>query len=138
MNRLKALCNEEEWGIQRDKILKSDKARSILYDFLGAEGLYQRLLDELILVGYLPLLDRYEQVLKEVYPEQLRDSYVSLVRKEAARVSDRKRYKELVKYLEKIAKYPGGKKCAKVVATDWRVMYYRRSAMMDELKKAGF
>ena len=138
VNKLKALCNEEEWEIQRDKILKSDKARSILYDFLGAEGLYQRLLDELISVGYLPLLDRYEQVLKAVYPEQLRGAYVSLVRKEAARVSDRKRYKELVKYLKKIVKYPGGKEYAKEVATDWRAMYYRRSAMMDELKKAGF
>lgn len=34
----------------------------------------------------------------KAFPEKVRDAYVSLVRKEAVRVSDRKRYKELVKY----------------------------------------
>ena len=76
--------------------------------------------------------------MKKANPEKLRDAYISLVRKEASGVADRKRYKELVKYLKKIIKYPGGKDCAKEIAADWRAMYYRRSAMMDELKKARF
>lgn len=138
VNRWKALCSDEEWVHYRDKIIASDKSRAILYDFLEAEGLYKRLLDELVSVGYLPLLDRYEHALKKANPEQLRDAYISLIRQEAGGVADRKRYKELVKYLKKIMKYPGGKDCAKEIAADWRAMYYRRSAMMDELKKAGF
>lgn len=138
VNKLKKLCKKEEWEIYQERILASDKTCTIRYDFLEAEGLHKRLLDELEAVGYLPLLDRYEQSLKKANPEKLRDAYISLVRKEAGGVADRKRYKELVKYLKKIAKYPGGKDCAKEVATDWRAMYYRRSAMMDELKKAGF
>lgn len=138
VNRLKALCDEEEWKVYRERILESDKLYSIRYTFLEAEGMYDRLFDEVVSAGYLLMLDRYEKVLKKIYPEKLRDAYVLLVDKEASRVSDRKRYKELVKYLKKIAKYPGGKECVKEVAADWRAMYYRRSAMMDELKKAGF
>ena len=138
VNKLKKLCKKEEWEIYQERILASDKTRTIRYDFLEAEGLHKRLLDELEAVGYLPLLDRYEQSLKKANPEQLRDAYISLIRQEAGGVADRKRYKELVKYLKKIMKYPGGKDCAKEIAADWRAMYYRRSAMMDELKKAGF
>lgn len=138
LNKLKVLCDKEEWEVYRERILDSKTSSSIRYTILETEGLYQQLLEEVVSVGYLMLLDRYEQVLKKVYPESLRDAYISLVRKEAARVSDRKRYKELVKYLSKIAKYPKGKDCAKEIAADWRAMYYRRSAMMDELRKAGF
>lgn len=138
INKLKELCKEEEWEAYREQILKSGRVHSVRYSLLEAEGMYEQLFDEVVATGYLLMVDRYEQTLKKIYPERLRDAYVSLVRKEASRVSDRKRYKELVKYLKKIAKYPDGRKYAGEVAANWQALYYRRSAMMDELKKAGF
>ena len=41
-------------------------------------------------------------------------------------------------YMKKITKYPDGKKIADQIAKEWKVIYRRRPAMMDELKKAGF
>lgn len=76
--------------------------------------------------------------MKEKFPEQVRDIYVSYIHRETARTTDRKRYRELMKYLKKIKSYPDGKERAKEIADNWRAMYYRRSAMMDEMRKAGF
>ena len=138
VKKLKELCGNAEWEEYREKILQANTTYSIRYLFLESEGLYERLLEEIISSGSLYALDQYEKVLKKTYPENTRDAYISFIRSQASSVSDRKRYKELVKYLKKIAKYPGGSSCAKEIAADWRVMYHRRSAMMDELEKAGF
>lgn len=48
-------------------------------------------------------------------------------------------YNEMwMQYLKKICRYPDGKEKAAEIAGNWRALYYRRSAMMDELRKAGF
>ena len=83
-------------------------------------------------------VDKYENVLKKKFPEQMRDIYISYVQKQAERTGDRKRYRELMQYLKKIRRYPGGKEKAAEIAENWRALYCRRSAMMDELQKAGF
>ena len=41
-------------------------------------------------------------------------------------------------YLKKITKCDGGKDVADDIAVTWRREYKRRTAMMDELRKAGF
>lgn len=43
-----------------------------------------------------------------------------------------------MQYLKKIRRYPGGKEKAAEIAENWRALYYRRRAMMDEMQKAGF
>lgn len=68
----------------------------------------------------------------------MRDAYVAYVNRNSATVSNRKEYNRLMQYLKKIKKYPGGYEIAADIAKDWRIFYYRRSAMMDELSKAGF
>lgn len=52
--------------------------------------------------------------------------------------SNRKQYHELVHYLKKLERYPGGTERALRLADDWRIRYSRRRTMMEELKKAGF
>lgn len=44
----------------------------------------------------------------------------------------------LRKYLKKISRCEGGDVVARGIADSWKQNYKRRSAMMDELKKAGF
>ena len=56
----------------------------------------------------------------------------------AERTGDRKRCRESMQYLKKIHRYPGGKEKAAEIADNWKALYCRRSAMMAELKKAGF
>jgi len=83
-------------------------------------------------------LDQYENTLKKKYPEQVRDIYVSYVKRQAEAASDRRAYSDLMKYLRKIKTYPQGTEISALIASDWRTFYYRRPAMMDELRKAGF
>lgn len=138
INKLKASCTAEEWKQYREQILESPKNYCIRYPFMEAEGLYERMLECMKQESFIYRLDEYEKVLKEKFPEQVRDIYISYLYKEAERTTDRKRYRELIKYLKKIRGYPDGKEKSKEIANDWRAMYYRRSAMMDEMRKAGF
>jgi len=136
-NKLKGICEPGEWEIHRENILKGKTGWQIRYPLLEAEGMYERLLNEVAEGGSIFLLDQYEKVLKKKFPEQVRDTYAAYIRKQADVVSDRKRYKELIRYLKKLKSYPDGKEMAVKIANEWKA-YYRRPAMMDELRKAGF
>lgn len=136
--KLKKVCTDKEWDGYREKILKSPKNYNILYPFMEKEGMYEPMLECLKKETFIYNLDRYEKVLKEKFPEQVRDIYISYLRHEAERASNRNRYRELMKYLKKIRRYPRGKEKASEIAKNWRAVYYRRTAMMDEMQKAGF
>ena len=136
--RLKSVCQHVEWENHREKILKGRTGWQIKYPLLEAEKMFDRLLEEIVADGSIVLLDQYETVLKKKFPEQMRDAYTTYIKKQVDIVSDRKRYKDLIKYLKKITKYPNGKEIAGNVVSEWRACYYRRSAMMDELRKEEF
>ena len=136
--KLKEVCTDKEWEDYREQILKNPKNYNILYPFMEKEGMYESMLECIRKETFIYNLDKYEKVLKEKFPEQVRDIYISYLRHEAERAGNRKRYRELMKYLKKIRRYPGGKEKASEIAENWRGMYYRRTAMMDEMRKAGF
>lgn len=135
---LKAECDEEEWCTYREQILNTNSCLGIKFRFLEFEELYDRLLKTIVESGSIYTLDQYEKVLKKKFPDIIRDTYVNYVRKHAESVCDRKAYKGLMTYLKKITKYPDGRGKADQIAKEWKVIYRRRPAMMDELKKAGF
>lgn len=136
--KLKEVCTDKEWEDYREQILKRPKNYNILYPFMEKEGMYERMIECIKKETFIYNLDRYEKVLKDKFPEQVRDIYISYLHHEAERAGNRKRYRELIKYLKKIRRYPGGKEKASEIAENWRGMYYRRTAMMDEMRKAGF
>ena len=136
--KLKEICTDKEWEDYRKQILKNPKNYNILYPFMEKEGMYESMLECIRKETFIYNLDKYEKVLKEKFPDQVRDIYISYLRHEAERAGNRKRYRELMKYLKKIRRYPGGKEKASEIAENWRGMYYRRTAMMDEMRKAGF
>ena len=136
--KLKEVCTDKEWEDYREQILKNPKNYNILYPFMEKEGMYESMLECIRKETFIYNLDKYEKVLKEKFPDQVRDIYISYLRHEAERAGNRKRYRELMKYLKKIRRYPGGKEKASEIAKNWRAMYYRRTAMMDETGKAGF
>ena len=139
---LKAICSEEEWVEQRTQLLKKLKGSPCAYQLMETEGLYEEMLQgisrEVYDSGWISRMDEYEKTLKAKFPEKVRDIYVSYVRQTAGRTSSRNQYRSLMDYLRKIKKYPDGKETAAEIAKEWRTMYSRRSAMMDELRKAGF
>ena len=137
INMLKGYCGKEEWTIYRERILAASSCFSVRFLLMESEGMLERLLQEIVRTNSNYLLDRYEGTLKKHFPEQMRDAYVAYVNHNAEQTSDRKTYNHLVRYLQKVQKYPGGAEIAAEIAKNWRVLYYRRSAMIDELRKAG-
>ena len=100
--------------------------------------MYESMLECIRKETFIYNLDKYEKVLKEKFPEQVRDIYISYIHSQAQSAGNRNKYRDLMKYLKKIRRYPGGKEKAEEIAKNWRAMYYRRTDMMDEMKKAGF
>lgn len=139
---LKAVSEESEWIQYREELLNDKLSYPLQLELLEKEGLYRRLLETMqeSIAGtmYIYYLDKYEKVLRKHFPNEVRDIYISYVKNAMKHVSDRKRYRELVEYLKKIRRYPEGKQLAQAVATEWKIAYKRRSAMMDELAKGGF
>lgn len=135
---LKAACAAGDWEGYRERILNANSCYGVRYALMESEGLMDRLLQEVIRSGSVHLLERYEKTLKELYPEQVRDAFAAYVRRGAADASKRADYYHLMQYLRKLRSYPGGSEMAAEIAGNWRVFYSRRSAMMDELRKAGF
>lgn len=138
IKKLKKVSSQSEWEKYRERILEGGNGYQIYYPLLEFEGMYERMLESIRKGKSVYFLDQYEKLLKKKFPEQVRDIYISYICSRAERTSDRKQYKELMYYLKKLKTYPDGKKKAKEIAAGWRSAYYRRSAMMDELQKAGF
>ena len=138
IQKLKKICDVSEWEDFRERLLTSPNTYSVKYDFLKEEKLFERLLLEIENSGSVYALDQYETILKKHFPEDVRNLYIRYVRSGAASASQRNAYRHLMKYLKKITKYPQGKEKAQQIAAQWKTDYKRRSAMMDELKKAGF
>lgn len=132
---LKALYTEEEWKEQREKVFTSLSSDTCVEELYKEEKLYDRLLKNVLDCPGLYKLIRYEECLKDLYPQQLLTKYESMVGKMAERAAARNQYSELVNTLKKMEKYPGGMEKAKEIADSWRVMYKRRKALMDELNR---
>lgn len=135
---LKKVCGREEWEGMREKILRSDTVSMIRCAFLEEEGMHRQLLEEIVSRGSAILLEQYEKILGEKFPEEIRDFYIAYVEKVSLQAGKRNQYRNLVRYLKKIAAYPRGKEAAMEIASRWYREYKSRTAMLDELKKAGF
>ena len=131
-------CTPEEWLSYREKILAGEMLRETKLELLEKEDMYEELWQEIFERAELYEIDRYEKVLKKIFPERMLDLYVDYIRKNQMKVSNREQYSDLIKYLKKVTLYSGGEKKAKEIAANWRDVFKRRRAMMDELNKAGF
>lgn len=136
LERLKRTCTPEQWTVYREKYLSKQGCCGL--ELMKAEGLWERLMEAVAGNGQISTLDRYEDVLKQRYPDEMREAYVRILEKQAELASDRKGYQELAKNLKKVRKYPSGSERAAQLAASWRTKYSRRRAMMEELRNAGF
>ncbi len=99
--------------------------------------LYERLLASLMGSSCVDEIRKYEAVLMPRYPSELLGWYERTARDMASVTGNREHYRELVRLLHSMAAYPGGRERARVLADEWRGMYRRRSAMMDELRRGS-
>lgn len=138
ISRYKKTCSADEWLKCRKQILQSREINEeCKWELMRSEGLYAELFNALH-GSRIGVWDKYESCLKDLFPERLCDIYVTYVRQEVQHVSDRSCYRLWAGYLQKIATYPGGKEIAAALVAEWRTLYARRRALMEELSRAGF
>lgn len=135
------LCirSEEEWNRQVDLILNAN-SRNIYFvcDVLDREKRYEQLMQLIEREKSVDLLDKYEKKLRKTHSEKILRIYSNYIISEMVHANCRKHYRHLVQYLRKMKKYENGKAEAANIAEKWRVEYKRRTALMDELRNAGF
>mgnify|MGYP000088038387 FL=1 len=132
---LKAQYTEEKWTQEREKIFQALPRYTDVNELYKEEGLYDRLLSSVLRSPALYQLERYEDVLKAEYPEQLLDKYREELEKMAFRTSNRKTYQEIAGLLRRMKKIKGGSRLVGDILADWKEKYRNRPAMMDELSR---
>ncbi len=138
VKKLKEITSQEEWPALFEEILRLPAMRYSALDLLALDGQYERLFQALKKAARLNTLDRYENALKPWSAEKVRDLYMELLQAEMASASSRRAYWYLIHYLSKLNTYPDGAAAARSLCGAWKAAYPRRTAMLDELKKAGF
>ena len=132
---LKAQYAEEEWTQKREKIFRALPGYADVNELYKEAGLYDRLLASVLKSLGLYQLQRYEDVLKTEYPEQLLGKYREEVEKMAYRTSSRRTYQEIAGLLRRMKRLEGGSRLVGHILADWKEKYRNRPAMMDELSR---
>ncbi|MEG0379197.1 MAG: hypothetical protein RR614_12030, partial [Eubacterium sp.] len=132
---LKQCYSQEEWLEKREQVYKNTPPHSNLTGLYLEEGLYDRLLNHVLNAWGLHSLTIHEKHLMKLYPEPLLDKYEMELKTMAKQTSDRERYKEIVKILKRMQKYPDGPARVSKIVKEFKELYKRRPAMMEELNK---
>lgn len=134
--RLKTTFQPDEWEKVKDDLLPRMKmSKDMLCQILKEEEQYDALLEQVRGFSSFWQLDRYEDVLKPLFPQELLELSASIVRKEAQEVGKRSHYHELVRRLRRMRKYPGGIEVVRTIVAEWKAQYKNRRAMQDELSR---
>lgn len=138
-NELKAcISSEAEWDRLTNLIINASKNIYFTCDVLNQEKRYEQLMQIIERENSVNLLDKYEKQLRKTHSERMLRTYANYIIPEMDHANCRKHYRQLVQYLKKMVKCENGKAEAESIARKWRMEYKRRTALMDELRNAGF
>lgn len=138
-NELKAcISSEAEWDRLTNLIINASKNIYFTCDVLNQEKRYEQLMQIIERENSVNLLDKYEKQLRKTHSERMLRIYANYIIPEMDHANCRKHYRQLVQYLKKMVKCENGKAEAESIARKWRMEYKRRTALMDELRNAGF
>ena len=138
LQMLKRVSTPEEWKIHLNRLLDSISLAPLRQRILAEEGMYRELLNELETEPFLMGLQQYESLLKPYFAEEIRDVFFAYLRESMKQANNREAYVRIIQRLKKMKTYPDGKAMAQALANEWRITYKRKSALMEELKRAGF
>lgn len=135
-NELKSQYAPEEWLDQREQLIQSwEKSHGDLNQIYKLEGLYDRLMKNLLENGTIYDLAAYEDILKKDYSSQLLERYQTLVEEMAVPVTNRRTYQQIASLLRRMKKFKGGTLKVHGLVLDLQEKYKRRRAMVEELGK---
>lgn len=131
---LKKCYDEKEWKQIREKIFTRIKSHVSMDQFYQEEKLYDRLLEVTLHYDGLEIVSQYRKDLMEIYPNELLDKYEKELNILASHTSNRDTYRYLVRCLKEMREIKGGTNKVSNICKQWREIYSKRPAMMDELK----
>ena len=102
--------------------------------FYQEEKLYDLLLEVTLHYDGLTIVSQYRKDLMEIYPNELLDKYEKELDILTSHTSNRDTYRYLVRCLKEMKEIKGEIEKANTICNQWRKIYCKRSAMMDELK----
>lgn len=137
VRELRSVTPDEEWPKHLEELLKKYTKTALYYELLANDKQWQRLFEAIKAEGNLNRLHQYAGRLRQWSPEQVRDCYAELLQKAMYYASNRQAYEAVISYLKILKTYPDGEETVQMLAALWRKEFSRRSAMMDELRKAG-
>lgn len=133
LNELRPFYDEETWKTERERVFA--RARSTeLCDLYRAEGLTERLLDEVLKLSSVKSIVEYAPDLPDD-AQKLLDRCKELLQKAVNYVNKRRDYEELAGNLRLFDKIDGGRKLAAGLISDWKLLFRRKPALMEELGK---
>ncbi len=135
-DELRRIVGEDAWNELQEKLLAM-ASYSTASALLAHEGRLDELMEH-ILANEGVELEKYESVLKDVHPEPYVEHHLRYARMLAEDAYDRRGYREAAKGLAEVAKFRGGREQAQAVATEIVAANPRKTAFVDELRKAGF
>ena len=138
VHKFKQALTADEWQEILPSLLQAKTMEYRRHELMAEEGMYRELLSELETEPGLFGLKKYEKILKPHFPEEIRDVFFAYLDQEMYRAGHRSAYESLAKRLKHMKTYPNGKEMAEQMANEWKRLYKRRSAMIEELKNAGF
>lgn len=131
---LKGLYTDEEWLEKREIVFREVPSYHVEELYI-LEGLYDRLIDIVMESSGLSMLNRYEDMLRDKYPDRLLKKYVKEVIAMTGKTGSWKHYRYMVSILRKMREYPGGETVVSKLVEDWKVRFKNRPSMMAELKR---
>lgn len=129
----KALFTEDQWPAKREELFSATREKRLQNRLLSEEKLFARLLENVLAASGLYALREYEAELLPFYPKKVLEKYVSEINKAAQNAAGRDAYQDWVKTLRHMRELPDGREAVQRIVGEWRILYRRRKAMMDEL-----
>lgn len=138
IKKLKKLLAPSEWKETRKQLLNSSSMRLQKYPLLKEEEMYEEMISQIEENHDIRTMEEYESLLKKKFPLRCKEIYISHLQWAMERAYNRKSYWSVIQTLKRLKKYPDGNSAAQKLAQNWKQKYPRRTAMIDELNKAGF
>ena len=135
--KLKEITAQDKWPGLREKLFQSPTTKWLRHEIQLSDGLIETLLQELEQEETPRDILKYEKELRKQFPERTRDLLLRLYREEMKTAGSRTAYADIIRDLKKLYGYPEGRAKVKSLALSWRKTYIRRTALLDELDKAG-
>lgn len=135
-NELKAAYTDKEWQQIREYLYRSYEGNPEVIYYYAEDGLYDRILEGIeesqFHFGWFKEL---KDNLLAYDKERTLRIYERFVNSMAMEANNRKQYNKVMTYLKNIKEIQGNLPIAERIASQWRILFKKRTAMMDELEK---